>query len=485
MNKRILDSVHGYISIPKEYCDNIIDTPYFQRLRRIEQTSSRSLFPSARHDRFIHSLGVFHIGTKIVECLMEQSADFPPQYESVMESYKLACLLHDIGHSPFSHTFENYFNDKEERKLSTLLTDSIKNEDFSNDMSKQLKWTSHEMISAYISYFVYGNFIKQRNADAELVVRMIIGCQYSNKQRSFENAVIELIHGELIDADRLDYVCRDAWASGYSTSSVDVQRLINAIRIIKDAGDEYVVCFTDKALNEIESVLNVKDFQQRNVITHHTVVYEQALLVKAMESAALFHFGCKIIDDKSEREKALRKICEVNTFFQSLILPMLNLELWMPMDDDFVYLMKYVKDDKYVRQWLTRDYLLKPLWKSRAEFYDSFPILRDKSFEDNCWLFGNECKQFISENFNIPLIDVWILKASAKYKTDYRTKIRLYVNGKPIKYTQLMGDIQVANHHINPFFFIYVPFCDNWEKRKSDITNALSTEISKYLFNRL
>jgi len=67
--KRILDSVHGYIRIEEKYIKNVIDTEYFQRLRRIEQTSTRSLFPSARHDRFIHSLGVFHLGSKIVENL--------------------------------------------------------------------------------------------------------------------------------------------------------------------------------------------------------------------------------------------------------------------------------------------------------------------------------------------------------------------------------------------------------------------------------
>ena len=65
--KKFLDTVHGYISVPAEYCDNLIDTRHFQRLRRIEQSSARSLYPCARHDRFIHSLGVFHIGvTEII-----------------------------------------------------------------------------------------------------------------------------------------------------------------------------------------------------------------------------------------------------------------------------------------------------------------------------------------------------------------------------------------------------------------------------------
>ena len=62
--KVIKDNVHGYINIPVEYFDKIIDTDLFQRLRDIEQTDMRTLYPSARHDRFIHSLGVFHLGSK-------------------------------------------------------------------------------------------------------------------------------------------------------------------------------------------------------------------------------------------------------------------------------------------------------------------------------------------------------------------------------------------------------------------------------------
>lgn len=101
--KRILDSVHGYINIPCLYCDNIIDTIYFQRLRRIEQTSGRSLFPSAHHDRFIHSLGVYHLGQKIVDSIKRRykGKQFTDYDDVVYESYILACLLHDVCHSPF------------------------------------------------------------------------------------------------------------------------------------------------------------------------------------------------------------------------------------------------------------------------------------------------------------------------------------------------------------------------------------------------
>ena len=73
--KRILDSVHGYINVDKDYCEHIIDTEHFQLLRRIEQTSTRAIFPSARHDRFIHSLGLFHLGCQIINCINEQLKD--------------------------------------------------------------------------------------------------------------------------------------------------------------------------------------------------------------------------------------------------------------------------------------------------------------------------------------------------------------------------------------------------------------------------
>lgn len=63
------DTVHGYISVPEEYVSAFIDTDVFQRLRNIEQTGMRVLYPSARHDRFIHSLGTFYLGNKAINCL--------------------------------------------------------------------------------------------------------------------------------------------------------------------------------------------------------------------------------------------------------------------------------------------------------------------------------------------------------------------------------------------------------------------------------
>lgn len=125
------DSVHGYIDIPVDYVTLFIDSEVFQRLRGIEQTGMRTLYPSARHDRFIHSLGTYFLGHKAfshfrknvkttyndkgginhynVFGTIEKSEKFWDKYGVLFE---IACLMHDCGHAPFSHTLEFHY-DKE------------------------------------------------------------------------------------------------------------------------------------------------------------------------------------------------------------------------------------------------------------------------------------------------------------------------------------------------------------------------------------
>ncbi len=108
--KVFMDSIHGYINVPKCFVDNLIDTEHFQRLRNIDQTGMRILYPNAKHDRFSHSLGVFHLGQKAVNALLENF--FQDKYWKIDENdtdnqttlywaknkilFLIACLLHDI-----------------------------------------------------------------------------------------------------------------------------------------------------------------------------------------------------------------------------------------------------------------------------------------------------------------------------------------------------------------------------------------------------
>ncbi len=180
--KRILDTVHGYIMVSDELIKNIIDTTALQRLRRIEQTSIRSVYPSARHDRFIHSLGVYHIGSLIVDHLRkeEETNDYwgetPNKMSVIYNSYLVACLLHDVGHAPFSHTFEEYFGQK--KTLAKVLSDEVNSESFTNDLQHIRKLDEpnfHEYVSAYIAHNQFGEAISHLYLDPELIVRMITG----------------------------------------------------------------------------------------------------------------------------------------------------------------------------------------------------------------------------------------------------------------------------------------------------------------------
>ena len=121
------DPLYDYIRIDNNVCEKIIDDKYFQRLRRIEQTSMRCLYPSARHDRFIHSIGVYHLAKVAIRALkrnkqvvidynktcLGSSYKFPTEQEqeTILFSFEMAALLHDVCHSPFSHTLESYFKD--------------------------------------------------------------------------------------------------------------------------------------------------------------------------------------------------------------------------------------------------------------------------------------------------------------------------------------------------------------------------------------
>jgi len=476
-NKRILDSVHGYVIIPEDVCRNIVDTIQFQRLRRVEQMSIRSLFPCARHDRFTHSLGVYHLGCKIVEAVKNSGEVFPDNDGVVYESYKLACLLHDVGHSPFSHTFEEFFRNK--NNLCELLKQELTSSSFLNDydISTNFNKTSpHEEMSAYVVLKVYKDFISEKGADVEMIVRMITGCKYTDREKSFENAFIDLLHGDIIDADRLDYVIRDTWSSGYSASNVDAERLVNGISIHrKNQESQWEVCYSPKTLNEIESVLSVKDFQINNAVSHHTVVLEQYILKESMKSAAMLYFGIKPLNDEDSRKNALIKLCNVKT----LVGEINGNPLHFPSDDDFVALLKQYSDDKFIKQWLSRQYDYVPLWKSRAEFHVKFPIMLKKKYNKNFWLFVTDCKKFINVKFGINISDILILEAKNSSYHIVDESVKFYIDGQIVPYDEIyFKESNVLKADPIPFFYIYIPKKCN--DRIPEILAALKEQVDEH-----
>ncbi|MDL2257385.1 HD domain-containing protein [Bacteroidales bacterium OttesenSCG-928-I14] len=458
-DKKFLDAVHGYISVPDNICNKIIDTKNFQRLRRIEQTSSRSLFPCAHHDRFIHSLGVFHIGQKIATSVCSQL----PDCAGIKQSYLLACLLHDCGHAPFSHSLEHLFGTTE--YLFDIYKQKLNNRGIDEKIDivdiNYLDTKQHEIISAYLCLTVYYESIIELGGNPALIGRMIIGCPYEDKNKSLENCFISLLHGEVIDADRLDYVCRDKWASGYLSSSVDIDRLISSMKI-KHENKKYIITYGKSALNEIQAVMDSRNFQQIWVFKHHQIVYEQMLLQESVKELV------KVVSPQDPNNtktlfnyKSFEELTQVNE----------NVSIFLPSDDDIVHLMKTHKDNiPHLEEWLSREYKHIPLWKSQAEFIALFKDYGGKKLLERADDFFKTIEELINEEIKGKCIS---LNANPSLKHITEGQIFIDINGIVIDFSELnmisYNDIYIDQQ----FKYIFIPI--ESQDRKSNLIEKIKS----------
>lgn len=267
------DSVHGYINIPTWYVQYLIDNKYFQRLRNIEQTGMRVLYPAAKHDRFSHSLGVFHLAQKAVEALRKDVDDdifTQEEFRRYEVLFLTACILHDIGHTPFSHSLEDQILDNSiltehqkgkhtkndiKKKIGERLIEIINEQEASycnsNEISqrqvKEVKAAPHEKLGAYLIFDKFASNIKSLEEkygiwkdnvvfgdDLCFIARMIMGIQYEefSPKRQARNCFIELLNGDNFDVDKLDYIVRDTQMSGINNVSVDVERLLGSLCVV-------------------------------------------------------------------------------------------------------------------------------------------------------------------------------------------------------------------------------------------------------------
>lgn len=508
--KRILDTVHGSIFVDQQYIDKIIDSPLFQRLRRIEQSSIRSIFPSARHDRFVHSLGVFHVGLLIERHITQDRRRhniglpttrkwfrlYPSNekeaerlYKEITTSYRVACLLHDIAHAPFSHTFEEYYGTKQE--LAALLQKEANFSDtFNRELEAHIKDINyHEYASAYVVVKAYRNPIEDLRASVELIVRMIIGLQFSNttdRYNQIANAYISLLHGDVIDADRLDYACRDVWASGYATSRIDVNRLISGINLVW-VGNKYEICYDANVLNEIEGVLNVKDFQMNNVIHHHTVEYEQDLLKHAAE-----HMAIGLFRREKSGTTALRNIISTDAVIGSVMLPRVKVSISNIADDDLIFLIKNDCANDDYQEWASRDYKQFALWKTRDEFFAHFGKLFNGNRETDILL--SKLKPIVLtaiSHYGYSDKDLRIVEVEFKTRVSM-DDIMVKIGNKRIKYCELVGKSCPKSKKIK-FCYVYLSkningivyrskeFYLHKDKIMDEIYQALEAQLQAFL----
>lgn len=441
-NKLFRDPVHGYISIPIDFCVSFLDNKIFQRLRRIEQTSMRVLYPSAHHDRFSHSLGVFHLGQTAFKYLKENSPCLSSKSILLEKSFQIACLLHDCAHSPFSHTFEKYYILNRNEEIKTRLINIIPDKNFKDDFSSSLP-SPHEIVSAIVAVEKFRDKIEENGGDVNLIARMITGCLFSDSSRGVENCLISLLNGSAIDVDKLDYIIRDTWASGVNNVKIDEQRLLSSLLIRKDKDGVFKVFFKKHALNVIHNVVEGRNFLYEWVYSHHKVEYEQYLITSALS---------QLSKNKSENDDFLKELFSIDVLYENKKFG--DFYFYLPSDGDIIYFLKNnVNEIPEIQELLSRDYLNKALWKTKAEYNHYLFEIDDIGRKKISQRSVNKLKEIL-KNRGIKGNPV-VKEIKTKLITIKKDEIFIDIDGDEVSYTNLFPE---KEDNISRFYFIpYIP----------------------------
>lgn len=236
--KILNDPIYGFITIPNTLIYDLIQHPYFQRLRRISQMGmSYLVYPGAHHTRFHHALGCMYIMQKAVQTLKFKGVDISEEEENALY---VAILLHDIGHGPFSHALEN----------------SVVEE------------VHHEELSLL--------FMEQLNAEFGGKLSLAIQVFKGEYHRKF---MLQLISSQL-DMDRMDYLKRDSFYTGVNEGNVNSERLIQMLNVQDD-----VLVMEEKGIYSIEKFLMARRLMYWQAYLHKTSVVAELTLTKILKRA--------------------------------------------------------------------------------------------------------------------------------------------------------------------------------------------------------
>lgn len=287
------DPVHRYIHVRDRVIWDVINTREFQRLRRIRQLGTTYLvFHGAEHSRFQHSLGVYEIVRRIIDTGFSGREEWDEDQRLVT---LCAALLHDLGHGPFSHAFEKVFNLDHEQFTQKILLEQTE---------------VHEVLSRVAPDF------PQKVAD-------VIAKTYPDK------LVVSLISSQ-IDADRMDYLQRDAYYTGVSYGHFDMERIL---RVMRPTEEQVVI--KDSGMHAVEDYIMSRYQMYWQVYFHPVSRSAEVILMKILHRAKhLYESGYSFAQEPKhffsffEKEFALKPYIALD---ESVLL--MYFQLWMDEED--------------------------------------------------------------------------------------------------------------------------------------------------------
>ena len=354
INKRkiINDPVHGFITIYNDLIFDLMEHPFFQRLRRIKQLGmSHLVYPGANHTRFHHALGAMHLMQKAINELLKKGIEIS---EEEKEGVIVAILLHDIGHGPFSHTLEH-----------SLLKD-----------------VHHEEVSLL--------FMNRLNIEFEGQLDLAISIFSDKYHKKFLH---QLVSSQL-DMDRLDYLQRDSYFTGVSEGVVGSERIIKMLNVVDN---ELVII--EKGIYSIENFISARRIMYWQVYMHKTVVSSEYMLRNILKRAkVLFDQGHDLFATPS-----LKLFLSQNFSIEDFVTNDDLLNHFANIDDtDIISAIKVWQnaDDKLLRI-LSTDLIERRLYKtiiSKEPFTNERIELEKQKISDHLCLVGNEIDYFFTNS---------------------------------------------------------------------------------------
>ncbi|MFL5762561.1 MAG: HD domain-containing protein [Bacteroidia bacterium] len=232
------DPIYGFVSLSYEIIYELIDHPYFQRLRRIKQLGLTNLvYPGALHTRFHHAMGAMHLMGQAIDTIRSKGHEIT---EAEAEGVTIAILLHDIGHGPFSHALEH------------SIVSNVTHEDISELIMSRLNKEFNGRLSLAITIF----------------------------QNKYKKKFLHQLVSSQLDMDRLDYLNRDSFFTGVSEGVVSSDRIIKMLNVVNDQ-----LAIEAKGIYSIEKFIIARRLMYWQVYLHKTVLSAECLLVNILKRA--------------------------------------------------------------------------------------------------------------------------------------------------------------------------------------------------------
>jgi uncharacterized protein len=339
------DPVYGFISIPYRIIIDLIDHPYYQRLRRIKQLGmAHIVYPGALHTRFHHALGAMHLMQQAIEVIRQKGIEIT---EEEAKGVCVAILLHDIGHGPFSHALEH------------TIVHQVSHEDISSLFMERLN--------------------QEFGGELDLAIEIF-------NNRYHKKFLHQLVSSQL-DMDRLDYLKRDSFYTGVSEGVISSGRIIKMLTVVDDE-----LAIEEKGIYSIEKFIIARRLMYWQVYLHKTVLSGEHLLINTLKRAkALAEGGEELFASGALRRFLYNRYGKEDFESNSEIL-----ESFSNLDDSDIYcsIKEWALHEDKILSILSKNLLGRKLFKT---------VISKKSFNPESI---QRLKELVAEDYGISMEDV-------------------------------------------------------------------------------